>query len=110
MLGQKMGVEISAIELDDLMQDGADILLLDVREPSEYEICNLKGKLIPLKELQDRIAELDKHKHIVVHCKHGGRSLQAVKLLKTHGFNHVSNLTGGIMAWIDEIDPTMLRY
>lgn len=102
--------EVSVIELDDLRQEGADFVLLDVREPSEYEICNLQGKLIPLKELRNRIAELDPNKHIIVHCKHGGRSQQAARLLTDEGFRKVSNLTGGIMAWIDKIDPTLLRY
>lgn len=102
--------EISVTELRDLQLKKVDFLLLDVREPFEYEICHLDGKLIPLKNLQDRLIELDKNKYIVVHCRSGHRSRQAMELLKAHGFSKVTHLQGGILAWIDKIDNAMKKY
>jgi sulfur-carrier protein adenylyltransferase/sulfurtransferase len=102
--------EISVKELYTLKQSKQDFILLDVREPFEYETCNLGGRLIPLKTLPEHLSSLDKDKHVIVHCKLGGRSLQAVNFLKANGFTHVSNLTGGIIAWINEIDPEMKKY
>jgi adenylyltransferase/sulfurtransferase len=87
-----------------------EVYLLDVREPSEYEICNLNGKLIPLGELGDRLVELDDEIEIVVHCKMGGRSAKAVQLLRDKGFKKVFNLRGGIIAWAEQIDPSVPKY
>lgn len=102
--------EISTKELQLLKEKGTDFILLDVREPSEYEICNIGGKLVPLNTLQSRLNELDKNKPIVVHCKLGGRSRQACEILEANGFKNVSNLSGGIIAWIDTIDQKMKKY
>ncbi len=96
--------EISVHDLLSLQQRKEKIFLLDVREPYEYKICNLGGCLIPLKELSERINELDVKQHIVVYCKTGGRSKKAVAFLKTRGFSKVSSLKGGILKWIQEID------
>ena len=93
-----------------LRDDGSDFVLVDVRESDEYETCNLGGLLIPLGSLSRRIAELDSGAHVVVHCKTGGRSSQAVKLLREAGFENAWSLRGGILAWIDRIDPTLTRY
>ena len=93
-----------------LAEQPDDICILDVRRPDEYAICNIQGQLIPLAELPDRLDELDKNKHIIVHCKSGGRSLKASELLMQAGFERVSNLTGGIMAWIDTVDPSLTKY
>ena len=87
-----------------------DIFILDVREPHEYEISNLKGYLIPLNNLPDRINELDSSKEMIVHCKIGGRSAQAVEYLKRSGFKKVKNLVGGINAWAEKIDKSMPVY
>jgi sulfur-carrier protein adenylyltransferase/sulfurtransferase len=85
--------------------------ILDVREPAEYQICRLEGStLIPLKQLPDRLAELDRNQEMIVHCKLGGRSAKAVELLRSQGFSKVKNLVGGIDAWAQRIDPTMPRY
>jgi sulfur-carrier protein adenylyltransferase/sulfurtransferase len=92
-------LSITVQELRDLQQQNADFTLLDVREPFEYEQCNLNGLLIPLGELSERLDELDKSKLIVVHCKAGPRSQQAVLLLQGAGFNKVKYLVGGILAW-----------
>ena len=85
-------------------------MLLDVREPQEYAICNLGGTLIPRAELPSRISELDRAKEIIVYCKSGSRSAQAVALLRELGFARVRNLAGGIDAWAERIDPSMQRY
>ena len=98
-------------ELKQKMDAGdKDLFVLDVREPNEYQICNLGGQLIPLNDLPKRVGELDKSKEIVVHCKMGGRSAKAVDYLKQQGFNNVHNLVGGINAWADRIDPKMPKY
>jgi molybdopterin/thiamine biosynthesis adenylyltransferase/rhodanese-related sulfurtransferase/molybdopterin converting factor small subunit len=90
------------------------VWILDVREPQEFGICRIPGStLIPLGELPGRLAELPRGTGappIVVHCKMGGRSAKAVKLLREEGFPNVQNLTGGILAWIDTIDPSQARY
>ncbi|MCB1318541.1 MAG: hypothetical protein KDK27_21390, partial [Leptospiraceae bacterium] len=90
---------------------GIDFIILDVREPHEYEISRLRNsKLIPLSELDSRLDELDREKEYVVHCKMGGRSARAVEFMRSQGFSHVKNLVGGINAWAAEIDPDMPTY
>jgi adenylyltransferase/sulfurtransferase len=95
--------EITVQELKQLKDENADFFLLDVRDPFEYEIANLEGHLIPLSELPLRLAELDPKRKMVVHCKMGGRSAQAVAFLEQHGFLNVYNLKGGLQAWLKEI-------
>lgn len=102
--------EISVQELQALKEASADIFILDVRNPDEYALCNLGGHLIPLNELPERLNELNKDQHIIVHCHAGGRSRRATSFLLQHEFKHVSNLRGGITAWANEIDPTMAKY
>lgn len=102
--------EITVEQLKKRLDEKDDIFILDVREPQEYEICNLKGHLIPLRELPKRINELDTAKEIVVHCKVGGRSRTAVEFMKQAGFRKIKNLVGGIDEWAERIDPTMPRY
>jgi adenylyltransferase/sulfurtransferase len=103
--------EVSVRELKARIDSGRAPVILDVREPSEAAICSLPGaRLIPLGELSRRIDELDPSAEIVVHCKSGGRSARAAAMLEERGFGHVSNLTGGILSWINEIDPSLARY
>ena len=92
--------------------DGKDeVLVLDVREPQEFQICRIPGStLIPLNDLPQRLAELEGYKDMVVHCKSGVRSAKAVKLLHEAGFSSAKNLRGGILAWINEIDPSLPKY
>jgi adenylyltransferase/sulfurtransferase len=85
-------------------------MLLDVREQREFEICNLGGELMPLGTLPERLDQLDRDAHIVVHCRSGGRSAKAVELLRGSGFGNVWNVHGGILAWIDRVDPSLTRY
>jgi len=102
--------EITARELKARLDRGDDIYVLDVREPHEYQICNIHGHLIPLGELPQRVHELDSSREIVAHCKSGKRSAQAVEFLQKAGFRKISNLKGGILAWSDEVDPSVPKY
>ncbi len=101
---------ISVEELKQRLDAGEDLFVLDVREPHEYKICNLGGHLIPLGELPKRVHELDSSREIIAHCKMGGRSAKAVEFLRQAGFQKVKNLTGGILAWADKVDPKMPKY
>jgi len=89
-----------------------DIFVLDVREPHEYPIANLGAPLIPVGSIESRINELAEHKNdeIIIHCRSGARSQKAALALKAAGFTNVSNLTGGILAWAEKIDPSMPKY
>ncbi len=102
--------EITVEELKRRREAGEDLFVLDVREPHEYQICNLGGHLIPLGELPKRVHELDSSREIVAHCKMGGRSAKAVDFLRQAGFTKVKNLKGGILAWADRVDPGMPKY
>jgi MoaD family protein len=103
--------EVTVEQLKAKIDKGDDFFLLDVREPNEYQICRIAGStLIPLGELAQRTGELDRSKEMIVHCKMGGRSAKAVSLLQERGFNRVSNLKGGILAWIDRVDPSQSKY
>jgi molybdopterin/thiamine biosynthesis adenylyltransferase/rhodanese-related sulfurtransferase len=98
-------------ELKARIDGGQPPVILDVREESEAKICRIPGStLIPLGELPRRLDELDLSAEIVVHCKSGGRSARAVALLREKGFTKAENLTGGILAWIKEIDPSLPKY
>jgi adenylyltransferase/sulfurtransferase len=104
--------QISVESLKAKLDAKEDIFVLDVREPHEYPIANLGAPLIPVGTLESRIAELaaEKNSEIVVHCRSGARSQKAAVILKNAGFTNVSNLTGGILAWADKIDPSMPKY
>jgi adenylyltransferase/sulfurtransferase len=102
--------EIQPAELKARLDAGEDVFILDVREPHEYQICNLGGYLIPVGDLPARISELDSSREIVAHCRSGVRSAKAVALLRQAGFRKVKNLAGGILAWSDKVDPTMPKY
>jgi adenylyltransferase/sulfurtransferase len=102
--------EIQPEELKAKLDAGEDIFILDVREPHEYQICNLHGYLIPLGELPQRAHELDSSREIVAHCRSGVRSAKAVTFLQQAGFRKVKNLAGGILAWSDKVDPSVPKY
>lgn len=105
------GDVIDAVELKSKLDRGDRLVLIDVREPHEYQIARIPGaRLIPLGELPKRLSELDPEADIIAHCKSGGRSQQAVDLLKANGFRHVRNMTGGITAWSDKVDPAVPKY
>jgi len=102
--------EITVTELKADMENGANLTVLDVREPHEYEVANIGARLIPLGELPQRLAELDQNARYAVHCRSGARSAKAVKLMKDAGFGDVRNVKGGILAWSDEVDPSVPKY
>jgi sulfur-carrier protein adenylyltransferase/sulfurtransferase len=106
------GPEITAEELArEMRQKGGDLVLIDVREPHEWDIAHIEGaRLIPLGQLPERLSELDGHAEIVTHCHHGARSMKALQLLKGAGFARVRSLAGGIDAWADRIEVGMPRY
>jgi molybdopterin/thiamine biosynthesis adenylyltransferase/rhodanese-related sulfurtransferase/molybdopterin converting factor small subunit len=102
---------IDPVEVKQKLDRGDTFTLIDVREPHEYQIANIPGaQLIPLGQLAGRLSELDKNADVVAHCKTGGRSQKAVDLLKQNGFQHVRNMTGGILAWSDKVDPRVPKY
>jgi len=104
-------VEVTARELKQELDAGKDVFILDVREPFEFAIGRIANSvLIPLGELPRRMEELDRERTIVAHCKMGGRSAKAVEMLRAAGFPHVRNLTGGILAWSDQVDPSVPKY
>ena len=102
--------EMQVEELKRALDAGEDIFVLDVREPHEYQICNIGGHLIPLGELPKRVHELDSSREIVAHCRSGVRSAKAVDFLRQAGFRKVRNLAGGILAWADRVDPKVPKY
>src|SRR5204863_4685452 len=102
--------EMQVEELKKRLDRGDDLYILDVREPHEYQICNLNGHLIPLGELPRRVHELDTSREIVAHCRGGKRSAEAVDFLRKAGFRKTLNLKGGILAWSDEVDPSVPKY
>jgi adenylyltransferase/sulfurtransferase len=102
--------EMRVEELKRRLDSGDDVFILDVREPHEYQICNIGGYLVPLGDLPKRVHELDSSREIVAHCRSGVRSAKAVDFLRQAGFRKVKNLTGGVLAWAERIDPTMPKY
>jgi len=102
--------EMEPAALKRKLDAGEDIFILDVREPHEFQICHLNGTLIPLGDLPRRVHELDSARAIVAHCRSGQRSARAVEFLQQAGFRKVWNLKGGILAWSDQVDPTVPKY
>src|ERR1700676_5181526 len=102
---------LTATELKTRIDRQNKFVLIDVREPFEYEISRIPGsKLIPLGELPARLSELDSADDIVLHCKMGGRSAKALRILQEAGFRKLNNLQGGITAWSDDVDPSTPKY
>jgi sulfur-carrier protein adenylyltransferase/sulfurtransferase len=102
---------ISAPDLKALLDRNPSTFLLDVRNPEEITICRIPGStVIPLPDLPSRLSELDPATPMIVHCKSGARSLKAIALLRDAGFQRLTNLSGGILAWIREVDPSLPTY
>jgi len=109
--GTRDGREIGPTRLLAERERNRNLVLLDVREPFEWDIVHLEGaRLIPLGQLPSRLRELDGHADIVTYCHHGMRSLQAVEILRAAGFSKVRSLEGGIDAWSREVEPSLPRY
>jgi adenylyltransferase/sulfurtransferase len=102
--------QISATELKRRIDAGEDLFVLDVREPFEYQIANIGGTLIPMNEVPQRLAEIDRNREIIVQCKSGGRSQRVAEFLRQSGCEKVANLAGGILAWSDQVDPSVKKY
>ena len=104
--------QITVEQLKQKLDAKENIFVLDVREPHEYPIANLGAPLIPVGSIESRISEIAAHKNdeVIIHCRSGARSQKAALALKAAGFTNVSNLTGGILAWAEKIDPSMPKY
>jgi sulfur-carrier protein adenylyltransferase/sulfurtransferase len=103
--------ELTALELKQRLDRGDKLRIIDVREPNEYQINRIPGsELIPLGDIPKRYAELDPNEEIVVQCKMGGRSAKAADFLRSVGFTNVLNLKGGILDWVDKVDPSQPKY
>jgi adenylyltransferase/sulfurtransferase len=103
--------DLEPTDVKQMIDSGEDFILVDVREPHEYQIASIpKATLIPLGQLPNRLSELPREARIVCHCKSGMRSAKAVDLLKQNGFTRVSNMKGGILAWSDKVDPSVAKY
>ncbi len=103
--------EITPVELKAKQDAGEPFVLVDVREPYEYEIAKIPGSiLIPLGEIERRAEELPDDQEIVLQCRSGMRSAQALGVLQSKGFTNLANLKGGILAWSDTVDPSVPKY
>lgn len=102
--------EITVEELKQKIDAKEDFQLIDVRETFEYETSNLNGENIPLANVLLEKDKISKDKPVIIQCRSGKRSAQAIKLLENEGYTNLSNLQGGILAWKDEIDPDMIVY
>ncbi len=103
--------DITVEELKQRLDRGEQVLILDVRNPEEFQICRIPGStLLPLPALGERFRELDPEREMVVHCKSGMRSQKAIAFLREQGFRKLRNLKGGILAWAERIDPSMPKY
>jgi len=102
--------QMTVAELKQRRDAGEDLFVLDVREPYEYQIANIGGTLIPMNDVPQRLAEIDRNREIVVQCRSGGRSQRVAEFLAAQGYPNVKNLAGGILAWADQIDPKVQKY
>lgn len=109
----ELPIEIDVVAVNTMQQNQEEFLLLDVREQNEYDIARIDGSvLLPMSELRLRLEELEPHQdsRIVVHCHHGGRSMQVTRALRDRGYANVQNMAGGIDAWSLQIDSSVTRY
>jgi rhodanese-related sulfurtransferase len=112
-MNAELPVEIDVQSVQQLLGSGEKLLLVDVREPDEYDTARIAAaRLIPMRQIPESLAQLEEHRagRIVVHCHHGGRSLRVVQWLRQKGYPNVQNMSGGIDAWSQQIDPSVPRY
>jgi molybdopterin/thiamine biosynthesis adenylyltransferase/rhodanese-related sulfurtransferase len=102
--------QMTVKELKSRLDAGENVQLIDVREPYEYQIAQIGGRLIPQNDVPNRLGEIDRNREVVVQCRSGARSQRIAEFLKQAGYPNVSNLAGGILAWSDEIDPKVAKY
>jgi molybdopterin/thiamine biosynthesis adenylyltransferase/rhodanese-related sulfurtransferase len=111
MSNQESNGQLSVTTLNDWIKSGKDFQLIDVREPYEFDIANIGGTLIPKGEILKHLEKIDPHKDVAVLCRSGKRSQDVIDLLqKEYGLKNLYNISGGILAWADEIDPGMAKY
>lgn len=106
-------IEISVIETKELMDSGKSLLLLDCRENEEIAACLIEGAVhIPMREIPERLSEIENSRsdRFIIHCHHGGRSLQVAQWLRANGFPEAQNMTGGIDQWSLQVNPQVPRY
>lgn len=104
-------LQILPMELKQRLDQGEKVILVDVREPGEYQICRIEGaKLIPLGALPSHVQSLPDDEEVICYCHHGIRSLDAAVWLRQQGIEHAKSLAGGIERWSLEIDPNIPRY
>ena len=102
---------VNVQELKQLLEEKQDFQLIDVLEPFENDLCTLNGVLIPMAEILARLDEINTDKKVIIHCRSGMRSANVISYLEqNHGYSNLFNLTGGILAWSAEIDPSMPSY
>jgi rhodanese-related sulfurtransferase len=103
--------EVTVQELKSMMDKKEDFQLIDVREEYEKDICEIGGELIPMGDISEHIDKISKNKKVIVHCRSGKRSASVINMLEQHhGYTNLYNLKGGILAWADEIDPSLSKY
>ncbi len=100
-----MNDEISVQELSEILEKDPTTVLIDVREEDEFNDVNLAGQLIPMSEIEERFAEIPKEGTVYIYCRSGRRSRTAIEFLKSKGYSNLFNVTGGILAWLNEINP-----
>ncbi len=105
--------EVSVNDVKNMIENDEDFVFIDCRTPGEYEVARIEGaKLVPLGDVAARLPELEEYadEKVIIHCHHGGRSLQMAAILRQQGFDDVKSMAGGIEKWSLEIDPTVPRY
>lgn len=103
--------EVTVAELKKMLDNKEDFQLIDVREPHEVEIAQIGGELIPMGDVMNNIDKISRSKKVIIHCRTGARSGAVVQALeREQGFNNLYNLKGGIIAWANEIDPSVTKY
>ena len=104
-------IELEVYDAKAALDRGEEVCLLDVREQSEYDFCRVDGSLlIPMSQMRERAEEVPKDKQVLVMCHHGVRSMQVVRYLRTKGWSRITNISGGIDAWSQQVDPKVPRY
>jgi rhodanese-related sulfurtransferase len=101
---------ITPKELKDKLDQGDEVVLIDVREQNERELCHIGGTLIPLSQIPARSAEIPKQGDVVIYCRSGGRSGQAIEFLESQGYTNLINLAGGVLRWSDDVDSSVVKY
>ena len=102
--------EITPAELKQMKDNKEDFQLIDVREQAEVDIVEIGGEHIPMGEIMENLDKISKDKKVIVHCKAGGRSGAVVQALERQGYNNLYNLKGGILAYADQVDPSLPKY